>query len=182
VLIVIVGTAWQTASWQGRYVRGYEKAARYVVDHTSATPVVLFDGFLNGDFIYQIRRLDPARKLWVLRGDKLFYGMLSDPHGGYEEWARSETEILDLIFKFDPEYIVVEEPQIYFKLRAAELLRQTLEAHRERFRLVEMVPIDSNHVTFQDKTLRIYRNLLRNPRREEIREIRMLGLGGSLRR
>ena len=182
VAVVVAGTAWQTASEQGRYVRGYEQAARYVVDRGSATPVVLFDGFLTGDFIYQVRRLDPARRLWVLRGDKLFYGMLSDPHGGYEEWARSETEILDLLFKYDPEYIVVEEPQIYFELPAAQLLRRTLKAHPERFRLVETVPIDSNHVTFEDGSLRIYHNLLRNPRREELRELRMLGLGGSLRR
>jgi 4-amino-4-deoxy-L-arabinose transferase-like glycosyltransferase len=182
VLAVVVGPAWQTACEQGRYVRGYDKAARYVVDHTTETPVILFDGFLTGDFIYQVRRLDPERKLWVLRGDKLFYGMLSDPHGGYEEWAPTEAEILDLLFKYDPEYIVVEEPQIYFELPAAQQLRRTLEAHRERFSLVETIPIDSNHETFQDNSLWIYRNLLRNPHREEIREMRMLGLGRSLRR
>ena len=95
--------------------------------------------------------------------------------------ARNENEILALLFKYDPEYIVVEEPQIYFDLPAARLLRRTLEDHPERFVRQPDVALDSNHVTFQNGRLLIYRNVLRNPHRQDLRELRMLGLGDSLR-
>ncbi|HKB38023.1 MAG TPA: hypothetical protein VKD72_16370, partial [Gemmataceae bacterium] len=178
--MVLVGTGWITAQDQGLYVRGYEEAARYVVENNEQTPICLFDGFLNGDFIYQVRRHDPARRLWVLRGDKLFYAVLSDPHGGYAEWTKTQEEVLDLIFKYDPELIVVEDPQIYFDLPGARLLRQVLQDHPERFRREKTFSLSSNHVTFRGKRLLVYRNLLRNPKRAEVLEIKMLGLGRSL--
>jgi hypothetical protein len=127
-----------------------------------------------------VRRHDPARRLWVLRGDKLFYGVLSDPHGGYAEWAKTPKEVLDLIFKYDPELIVVEDPQIYFDLPGARLLRQVLEDHPKRFRLVKEFLLSSNQVTFRGKRLLVYRNLVRNPKRVEVLEIKMLGLDRSL--
>lgn len=178
--VVLLGTGWQTWQRQGLYVRGYEEAARYVIDNSRETPVCLFDGFLNGDFIYQVRRHDPGRRLWVLRGDKLFYGMLSDPHGGYEEWVKSENEVLDLIFTYDPEFIVVEDPQVYFDLPGPRRLRKVLLDHPDRFHLEKTFWISSNHITFRGKHLLVYRNRLRNPKRAEIREIKMLGLGGTL--
>jgi hypothetical protein len=179
--VILLGTGWQTWQSQGLYVRGYEQAARYVIDNSRETPVCLFDGFLNGDFIYQVRRHDPARRLWVLRGDKLFYGVLSDPHGGYAEWAKTPDEILALIFTYDPEFIVVEDPQVYFDVPGARLLRQVLHDHPERFHLEETFQISSNHITFRGKRLLVYRNHLRNPKRADIREIKMLGMGGTLR-
>jgi hypothetical protein len=179
--VILVGTGWQAWQREGLYVRGYEEAARYVIAENRATPVCLFDGFLNGDFIYQVHRHDPARRLWVLRGDKLFYGMLSDPHGGYAEWAENEKEVLRLIDTYDPEFIVVEEPQIFFDLHGARLLRQVLRDHPDRFTLKETFRIASNHGTFRGKQLLVYRNGQRNPKRADLREIKMLGLGGSLR-
>src|SRR5207248_3206301 len=95
--VLIAGTGWLTLREPREYVRGYEEAAAYVVENNRQTPVCLFDEFLGGNFIYQVRRHDPARRLGVLRGDKLFYVVLSEPHGGYEELAGGEADILDLI-------------------------------------------------------------------------------------
>jgi uncharacterized membrane protein (UPF0136 family) len=179
--LVVSGTAVQALQDTGHYVRGYEEAARYTVVENRDTPVCLFDGYLGGNFIYQVRRHDPARRLWVLRGDKLFYGMLSDPHGGYAEWATNQDEVLALLFKYDPEVIVVEMEQIYFDLPGSRLLRQTLAAHPERFRLERTIPLDSNLALYRGKHLLVYRNLLRNPHRVETIEVKMLGLGRSLK-
>lgn len=162
------------------HVFGYEDAATYVVANTRERPVVLMDGFLNGDFIYQVRRHDPERRLWVLRGDKLLYSMLCDPHAGYEEYARSEREMLDLINRFDPELIVLEEPQLYFELPAATMLRQVIRTHPERFRLDASFPIRSDHFRFANARLQVWRNLIRNPNREKRIEIDMLNLKKSL--
>jgi hypothetical protein len=178
--LVIGGTAWLACKDPAPFVRGYEEAARYVVAHTERSPVCLFDNFLNGNFIYQVRRHDPDRRLWVLRGDKVFYSVLCDPHVGYQEWAKGKDDLLALIFRYDPELIVVEEPQVYHPLPLAAVLRAALREHPERFRLETVIPVDSNHPLFQGVSLEVYRNLLRNERQERRLEVEMLGLRRSI--
>lgn len=182
-LVFVVGIGTFFSPWRDPafHVVGYEEAAAYVVENNRETPVCLVDGFLNGNFIYQVRRHDPDRRLWVLRGDKLFYSMLSDPRAAYADWVKEERDMLAAIERFDPELIVVEEPQLYFELRGATLLRQTLHDHPERFRLEKTVPIRSNHIRFAGARLEIWRNLVRNPNRSENLQIEMLGLGRPLR-
>ena len=177
---VIGGTAVTAMDGPNYYVFGYEEAARYVVDNNRESRLCLMDGFLNGGFIFHVRRLDPERRLWVLRGDKLLYTMLCDPHAGYKEHAQEESEVLALLHRYDPELIVVEEPQIFFDLPAARLLRQVLHDHPERFRLETSVPIRSNRPRFVGHRLEIWRSLVRNPERSENLEIEMLTIGRSL--
>jgi hypothetical protein len=160
-ILVVAGTVWLDVRRPAPYVRGYEEAARYVVEHTEQSPTCLFDSFLNGNFIYQVRRHDPGRRLWVLRGDKVFYSVLSDPHAGYEERARGEADILALIARYDPELIVIETPQVYFRLPMPDAVRAVLQQHTERFRLETVIPLDSNYPSFRDVKLEVYRNLQR---------------------
>ncbi|MBW8875097.1 MAG: glycosyltransferase family 39 protein [Acidobacteria bacterium] len=178
--IVIGGAFWLAATSRMLYVRGYEEAARYVVANTRASRYSFVDGFLNGDFIYQVRRHDPRRRLWVLRGDKLLYGVINDPSGGYEEFAGGENQILAALFRYDPEYLVVEEPQVLFKIPMAERLRQTLAEHPERFERVKSLPIESNVPAFRGVRLDVYRSRLRNPSPERRLSLDMMGLGRSL--
>lgn len=178
--VVIIGIGVQTWLHPRYHVYGYEDAARYVVEHNDETPVCLFDGFLNGDFIYQLRRLDPERRLWVLRGDKLVYSMLSDPHGGYQDNATTTEEVLRLIHRYDPELIVIEEPQVHFDVAGARLLRKTLRENPERFALEKVIPIRSDHPFFRDHELHVYRNKVRNPNRADVMELKDLGFGRKL--
>jgi hypothetical protein len=179
--VALAGVAvqsWLTA--RSEHVYGYEEAARYVAENNDETPVCLFDGFLGGDFIYQLRRRDPERRLWVLRGDKVFYGSLSDPHTAYEQYAHTEQEILDLIYRFDPTLIVVEQPYAHeLSPEGARLLRRTLANPDNPFRREGVVPITSDHPYFTGRELHVYRNLRRNPNREEV-EFRVKSLGRKL--
>jgi hypothetical protein len=158
------------------YVRGYREAARHVVERTTQSPYCLFDGLLNGDFVYQVRSLDAERRLWVLRGDKLLYSVLSDPHAGYVEHATSRDEILATLHRHDPEFIVVEEPQILFVLPAATLLREALREHPEEYALERIVPLESDRPPFAASRLLIYRKLRRNPDRTGVLELELPSL------
>ncbi|OWK42958.1 ArnT family glycosyltransferase [Fimbriiglobus ruber] len=122
-------TAYVGIGHTGFALHGYADAARYVVANRTTDRPVLFEGVLTGGFVYQIRQADPDRRLWVLRGDKLFYAVLSDPHGKYEEFAGTDADVLAVLHEADPEYIVVEEPQLLFDLPAADRLRAVLRAH-----------------------------------------------------
>ena len=180
VILVAAGSAIESVREPSLCVFGYEEAAEYVVGNNRETRVCLMDGFLNGGFIYQVRRHDPDRRLSVLRGDKLFYTVLSEPDAGYKGHARGEEEVIALISRYDPELIVVEEPQLYFDLPGARLLRETLRDHPERFRLEKTIPIRSNHFRFAGARLEIWRNTIRNPERSEFLELEMLSIGRSL--
>jgi Dolichyl-phosphate-mannose-protein mannosyltransferase len=178
--ILICGTLWSDTQRPSLYVRGYEEAARYVVANTRSSRFTFMDGFLNGGFIYQVRRHDPGRRLWVLRGDKLLYGVLNDPNGSYKEYAGGEGTILEILYRYDPEFLVIEEPQVRFKIPMAEQLRRTLAAHPERFERVKSIPIESNVSVFQGVRLDIYRSKVRNPHPERRLEVDMIGLGRAL--
>lgn len=159
--LVLVGTT-AVAAWERPRdsVRGYEQAARYVVSHAAGERICLFDGRLNGNFIYQVRRQDPARRLWVLRGDKMLYGTFGDLEREYWEVARDTGDVLDTLFKYDVAYVVVEEPGV--PLRMAGVLRETLRGRPDRFRLEAVIPIRGTTPPFDGLRLEVYRSLLRN--------------------
>ena len=179
--LVVVGTAGRSLAHPAPYLRGYEAAARYVIGHTHTSKSCLFDGGLNGNFVYQMRRQDPGRRLWVLRGDKLLYSVLLYPELGYAGTAKPDEQMLATIFKYDPELIVVEEPQTFGTIEAAERFRDLLARHSERFRLEATFPVESNDSNFKGIQLKIYRNLLRNPNPAKELEVEMLALRRTLR-
>jgi hypothetical protein len=178
--LVIAATATQAFVEPMYYVRGYEAAARYVVAQTQTSPFCLIDTCLEGNLIYQIRRRDPNRRLWVLRGDKLFYGVLSDPAMGYEEYVKKDQGILAEIFRYDPELIVVECPRGGPTMPMAEQLRAVLEQHPEQFRLEITYPIETNEPVLQELSLKVYRNLARNPKPDRNLQVEMIWLRRSL--
>lgn len=179
--LATAGAFWIAVTLPVLYLRGYEEAARYVVENTRSSRFVFMDGFLNGNFIYQVRRHDPERGLWVLRGDKMLYSVLIEPRSGhYAEYAGGEREILDTLYRYDPELIVVEEPQVRFEIPMAGQLRKVLASHPERFERVKSFPIDSNVPVFAGVRLDVYRSRVRNPHPERKVSFDMIGLGRSL--
>lgn len=178
--LLVLGAIWGPLTRPALYVRGYEDAARYVVANTDASRFSFMDGYLNGGFIYHVRRHDPGRRLWVLRGDKLLYSVLIDPRRGYREYASGEEDILDLLFQYDPELIVVEEPQVRFEMPVATQLRQTLAAHPERFERVKSFPLETNISRYQGVRLDVYRSKLRNPSPARRVAVDMIGLGRTI--
>lgn len=164
---VAVWTLKQERNW----IRGYRTAAEYCVSRMEPeNPVLFFDGLNDGNFIFQVRSLDPKRKLWVLRGDKLIYAMKSDPDAGYAEWAKDEASILKILHDADPGFVVVEDPpakpEKYAKMPAAAMLRKTLRDHPEQYQLETMIDVTNGNQEFYDGVkLVIYRKLNRNPNR-----------------
>jgi hypothetical protein len=173
--LVVAGTCWGTMRQPPLFVRGYEEAARYVLSTSKTSRFVMFEGRLSGNFAFQIRRHDPHRRLWVLRGDKLLYAVLSDPTIAYKEIAKSDKDILDTIFRYDPELIVVGEPRVP-SLPMAERLRAVLRDYPDRFRLESVIPVQSNLSDFPGVKLMVYRNMVRNAHPDRRLEYEMLML------
>ena len=178
---LVFATGWQSVWDGGDFMRGYALPARYVLANRTANRPVLFDGNLTGGFIYQVRLADPARALKVLRTDKLLYAVMSDPHGGYVEWAKSDAEVLERLHAADPEFIVVESPIMFGQDNpASRRLYLLLRRHPERFPLAAAFRLDTNHEEFAPVRLEVYRKLDRNPVPETRSAVPVLGLGRSV--
>jgi hypothetical protein len=170
---------WTVAARPAPYVRGYGAAADYVLTHSHAR-FCLFDSLLNGDFIYQIRLRDPERRMAVLRGDKMLYAVVSNPDAGYREFAQSDEDILGTIYRYDPEYIVVEDPQMLFDMPMANRLLMLLRTRTDRFRLERTFPIESSDAQLRRSELRVYRSLVRNPHPDSAVDMPRFGMPGKI--
>jgi hypothetical protein len=180
---LVCGTGYELWRYTFRYVRGYEDAARWVLDHRQTDRPILADGELSGSVVYHVRLHDPARRVTVLRGDKVLYAMFSDPTSAYTEFARTPAEVLATLHDYDPEFVVVEDPAPAFRdapVPGAELLARTLRANRHLYDPVEVIPIRTNYDRFEGTALVIYRTLARNPNPKPVRALAVPGLGKSV--
>lgn len=171
-----------TLSTAPPYVRGYRSAAEYVLANSAGTCVVLFDGLLDGTFVYEILSADPDRRAWVVRGDKLLYAVRSDPGAGYVEWAEGEADVMGLVNEVDPDFVVVEDPPAKYELPMERAFRSVLEKYPDRFAPAAKIPIEHcNVVWLEGRRLVVYRCLRRDPTRPREVRLRMLWQGNELR-
>ena len=140
------------------YVHGYQQAANYIL-HQSGAQKVFFDGYLNGNFIYQMRRLDPLRQSAIVRGDKVLYHAVSgSKQNGYIEYATSRESILQTLASNTSRFIVVESRSYDEGLAVADKLREIL-LDTSRFHRVAVFPVDTNVKRLKGLTIEIYEQL-----------------------
>lgn len=159
---------------------GYREAAEWVLKNSPNESRFLFDGWLDGNFSYHIRNLDPARQHAVLRGDKLLYGFICVPSTDLHEYAQTERDIMDVIYRYDPEFVVVEDPQPKQVVPTAVRLRQVLREHPDCYRLEHTVAVTGVSDRISGYSLLIYRNLNRNPAPESRVKFEVLGLNRTV--
>lgn len=190
VVTALVGlfatVVWHVQGQQFRYVFGYSDAAKWVVEHRTTDRPILVDGEFAGSLVYHTRLHDPARRVWVLRADKVVYNQFSDPSSGYRQYAHTEAEVLELLEKWDPEYVVIEDPQPDFhEVAGAKLLQQTLRHNSgdgKPFEEAERLPLRSNYDRFTEPgaALVVYRKKHRNPNATTDVQLELVGLGRTV--
>jgi hypothetical protein len=158
------------------YARGYDDAARYVVDH-HASNMVFFDGGNNGNFTYFIRALDRDRSIFVLRGDKLLSSSALQKDVRLEVYARSRQDIADILDKYGVADVIVEGTETSH-VEIHHELRRFLDSGP--FRLVKTIPIDSNILGLQGNTLKVYRYLAAKPVTADRLELRVPLVGATI--
>jgi hypothetical protein len=158
------------------YARGYDDAARYVVDH-HASNMVFFDGNNNGNFTYFIRALDHDRSIFVLRGDKLLSSSALEKRQRLEVHAHSRQDIADILDKYGVADVIVEGIEIS-DVEIHHELRRFLDSGP--FRLVKTIPIDSNILGLQGNTLKVYRYLTAKPVTADRLELRVPLVGVTI--
>jgi len=156
VLAMAIATAAQTVAQRPvRYVQGYAEAVDYVARMAPRDSVVLFSGYRDGAFVFNLREREDRRDLSVLRADKLLLRVAVRRELGVEEKPLSESEIGSLIDRSGVHYVVVQ-PGFWNDLEVMRRFEAVLQS--AHFSEVARIPM---HANFPDAetVLVIYRNL-----------------------
>lgn len=170
-LALVCGYSWAGWHYERPYIVGYKALATEVLNRDNGG-IVLFDGDLEGNYIFFMRALDPQRRFVVLR--KALYATRVMPQFGSVELVHSKEDIENILGEYGIKYVAVES-NAPLRFNAQKVLRDMLAT--SQFQLVRSIPIESNLPEWKSRSLLLYENLEAKPR--TARELRLTMLSMS---
>ncbi|HEX2829528.1 MAG TPA: glycosyltransferase family 39 protein [Burkholderiales bacterium] len=137
------------------YVRGYEAVVDYVSRHAPQYSNVMFSGYRDGAFIFNMRARSHRPDLRVLRADKMLLQISVRRSLGVGQRTYTEAEIGNLISAMGVHYVVAQ-PDFWTDLDQMARLQSVLRG--AQFEEVTRFPMLANY-NAQEKLLIVYRNL-----------------------
>jgi len=121
---------------------GYENAAKYIL--AQPTNKVFFQGrgIGQGNFIYQIRRLDNKRRMVVYRGSKILASFVLYDDRSLVEHVKTKEDIRSIFDDYGLEYFVIVEPfgvRQYGHIKAFKLLQELLKS--QEYSLIKTIQL-----------------------------------------
>jgi 4-amino-4-deoxy-L-arabinose transferase-like glycosyltransferase len=137
-------------------ITGYRDAAQYVCSMAPPNTVVMFSGWRDGSFVFNVRALPECKNLTVIRADKLLLRVaIHRDLFGVKELGVVEAKLKEMLGRFGVHYIVME-PDFWSDLQSMQMLVQTL--HQDQFKLLTTINAVNNREHNGSK-LEIYENL-----------------------
>lgn len=153
LLWVAIGqNLWLSVRQMPQFVGGFKEAAA-VAMAVSPGPVLLVDAWNNGYFTFFVRALDPERRYFVLRGDKLLTSSAVESTTFLQMHARSAEDVRSILDQHSVNVLVVEADN-YTGLDIHSTLREIV-AGRD-FVLRDRIPIISRLPRYQHQDLLVY--------------------------
>lgn len=155
-LALTAAVAIQTAIWRPVYfVDGYADAARYIAKVAPPDSAVVFSGYRDGSFVFNMRAQQSRPDISVIRADKLLLRVAVRRELGIEQKAMEEPEISNTLNTLGARYVVVQ-PGFWNDLEVMRRFEHVLAS--AQFERVATIPTPANHDA-HEKELVIYRNL-----------------------
>ncbi len=170
-LALVCGYVWAGWHYERPYIVGYKALAEEVLNRDKGG-IVLFDGDLEGNYIFFMRALDPQRRFVVLR--KALYATRVMPQFGSVELVHSSDDVENILEQYGIKYVAVESNEP-LRFNSQKILRDLLAT--SQFKLVSSAPIESNLSEWKSRSLLLYENLQVKPR--TARELRLTMLSMS---
>lgn len=136
-------------------LEGYREAARRAAAIAPRGDIVLFSGYRDGAFIYNMRTATGRPDLTTLRADKLLLEISVRRELGVKQESYSEEEIAELIDRHGV-HTVVAQTDFWTDLEQMARLQSVLRS--AHFEEIARIPIRAN-IDVKDKELVVYRNL-----------------------
>lgn len=90
-------------------VTGYKQMANYVVDRVPANARILFSGYRDGNFVFDLRMREDRRDIWTIRADKLLLRVAIERRRGVGEMDYSPAQIGALIRNLGIDLVVAQD-------------------------------------------------------------------------
>lgn len=136
------------------YVQGYSQAAAEVARLAPRGSTVMFSGYRDGSFVFNMRALKSRRDLHVMRADKLLLGVAVRRELGVEQKGHTEADIAEAINANGVHYVVMQ-PGFWIDLEAMRRFERVMSS--EQFEEVARIATPANHKTHETELV-IYRN------------------------
>ena len=136
------------------YVRGYAEAAEFIAKAAPQDSKILFSGYRDGSFVFNMRGREDRRDLSVIRADKLLLSVAVRRELGVGQKDLSEIEISDLINQLGVQYVVAQ-PGFWNDLEIMQRFERVLAS--SQFKEVARISTPANY-NAHEKELVIYRN------------------------
>lgn len=137
------------------FVHGYADAAEYVANNAPHNSRVLFSGYRDGSFVFNMRCREDRRDIGVVRADKLLLNIAVRRELGVTDKKVSESELSDTINRLGIHYAVIQ-PSFWSDLEAMQRLERLLSS--SKFQKVAQIETPANYNAHEKKLL-IYKNL-----------------------
>jgi hypothetical protein len=138
------------------HITGYREAAHYVCSVAPADSVVMFSGWRDGSFVFNVRSLPECRNLTVIRADKLLLRVaIHRDLFGVKELGVAEDNLKGMLGRLGVHYVVVE-PEFWGDLQSMKMLVAVL--HQDQFKLLNTISA-VNYREHNGSQLQIYENL-----------------------
>ncbi|HWV18078.1 MAG TPA: glycosyltransferase family 39 protein [Rhodocyclaceae bacterium] len=155
LLVLLLATlAWTALKRPVHYVDGYREAADKVADMAPPNSAVLFSGYRDGAFVFNMRVREDRRDLMTVRADKLLLKVAVRRELGVEQKSYTEAEIARMLDEAGVHYVVAQQ-DFWTDLEVMASLQRVLNS--EHFSEVGRVQTRANYPV-SDKLLLIYRN------------------------
>ena len=152
--LLLATLAWTVLKRPVHYVDGYREAADKVADIAPPNSVVLFSGYRDGAFVFNMRVREDRRDLMTVRADKLLLKVAVRRELGVEQKSYSEAEIARMLDEAGVHYVVAQQ-DFWTDLEVMASLQRVLNS--EHFTEVGRIATQANYPV-SDKLLVIYRN------------------------
>ncbi|PZO18581.1 MAG: 4-amino-4-deoxy-L-arabinose transferase [Burkholderiales bacterium] len=137
------------------YVKGYAEAVDLIAKQAPPDSVVLFSGYRDGSFIFNMRAREDRRDLSVLRADKILLSVAVRRELGVEEKDLSEAEIAQTLNANGVHYVVMQ-PGFWTDLEAMRRFERVMAT--PQFEEVARIATPANHKAHETELV-VYRNL-----------------------
>ena len=155
-------------AYQRPYVVGCEEAARYLAAQPNSD-LLFYQGTLNGNFIFFVRKFDPEKRRLVVREKAII-----DSRG--RQRLRTPAEVEQMLSSLGVHYVVVESKDFLPELAVT---RKALQS--SQFEFVKEFPVRTNDYRVEGIKLLIYRSKAPPPTAPVELEIPMVKLRHDLR-
>lgn len=174
LLALVLSTGAITLWWRPvPYVDGYARVVDQIARLAPRHSVVLFSGYRDGSFIFNLRAREDRRDLSVLRADKILLRLAVRRELGVEEKPLGETELGRLLNDQGVHYVVMQ-PGFWTDLEAMRRFEHLMAS--PQFEEVARIPTPANHHAHETELVVLRNKGPVNPNPKPLNiELRMIG-------